>query len=195
VYQNKIFRLALSLCFLLLGCSSASRDETPDKFTGDIDTPIPTLQAGTPEPLCPRNSTYQVWLKQLNTPISECKLYFYVAFLDNEGDEKWLQIIVQPNNPFTFYDNGIVDYASINQIKPYWYRWVIKDEQGQVQRTWLAYFIKGRDGLYHTIISQPEQDWHNSFLEIFFEDINNDHVREDVTYEIVVGDFLEKVHP
>jgi hypothetical protein len=160
-----------------------------------IDTPTPTLQAGTPEPLCPRNSTYQVRLNQLNTPISECKLYFYVAFLDNTGDERWLQVIVQPNNPFTFYDNGIVDYASINQIKPYWYHWVIKDEQGQVQRAWLAYFIKGRDGLYHTIISQPEKDWHNSFLEIFFEDINNDHVREDVTYKIVVGDFLEKVHP
>jgi hypothetical protein len=35
VYQNKIFSLALSLCFLLLGCSSVSRDETPDKFAGD----------------------------------------------------------------------------------------------------------------------------------------------------------------
>jgi len=194
LYRNKISRLALGLCLIMLGCSPIAKDKLPEVAT-EVAFPTATMQIGTPEPLCPRNSTYQVGLNELNTPISQCKLYFYVVFLVNNPNERWLQVIVQPNKPFTFTENGFVDQANLNQLKPYWYRWVIKNAQGQVERAWLAYFIKGRGGLYHTIVTQPEQDWHNSFLEIFFEDINNDGVREDVTYEIAVGDFLSKVIP
>ena len=78
-----------------------------------------------------------------------------------------------------------------DQILPYWYRWTIRNEQGQVERAWLAYFIKNRDGIYHTIVTQPDQDWQKSFIEVYFEDVNGDGVREDVTYEIAVKDFLE----
>ena len=180
----------------MVGCSPnpASIDKTPEVAT-EINSPTATMQLGTPEPLCEWNSIYQVGLNELNTPISQCKLYFYVVFLVNNPNERWFQVIIQPNKPFTFTDNGFVDRATMNQITPYWYRWVIKDSQGQVERAWLAYFIKGRDGLYHTIVTQSEQDWRNSFLEIFIEDVNNDGVREDVTYEIAVGDFLSKVTP
>ena len=194
MFQNRISRLVLGLCLIMLGCSPITKDKLPE-VAPEIDSPTATMQTGTPEPLCELNSTYQVRLNELNTPVSQCNLYFYVVFLDDHPNERYLQIIIQPNKPFTFYENGIVDYASINQITPYWYRWVIKNAEGQIDRAWLAYFMKGRDGLYHTIITQSEQDWHNSFLEIFFEDVNNDGVREDVTYEIVVGDFLAKVHP
>lgn len=178
----------------MIGCSPVSRDKLPEAKI-EIDSPTATMQIGTPEPLCERNSSYQVGLNEFNTPISECKLYFYVVFLVNNPNERYFQVIIQPNKPFTFTDNGFVDRATMHQITPYWYRWEIKNAQGQVERAWLAYFMKGRDGLYHTIITQPEQDWHNSFLEIFFEDVNNDGVREDVTYEIAVGDFLSKVIP
>jgi hypothetical protein len=192
VHQNKMSRLALGLCLILLGCSPVSKSE----IETEIDIPIPTvtMQAGTPEPLCALGSKYRVGFAEFNTPVSQCNLYFYVDFRVYTY-EKFFRIIIQPNKPFTFTKDGYVDLSTINQIKPYHYRWTIKNTQGQVERAWLAYFIKNRDGTYHTIITQPEQDWKNSVLEIYFEDVNNDGVREDVTYEIVVGDFLTKLAP
>ena len=193
MHLNKSFCLILVLSLFTLGCNSTSATKTPDELLDDVDTPTPTLQIGTPQPLCTINSSYQVGLNDLNKPISECNLYFHVVFPIADPDERYFQVIIQPDKPFTFYDNGIVDFSNINQITPYWYRWVIKNQQGQVERAWLAYFMRGRDGLYHTIVSQSEQDWQNSYLEIFFEDVNKDGVREDVTYEIIVGEFLSKV--
>jgi hypothetical protein len=194
VHQNNLPQLALGLCLLLIGCSPISKDDLP-KVAIETYPPTSTMQVGTPEPLCPRNSMYRIGFAELNTPISQCNLYFYVGFVFNDSDEKCFQVIIQPNKPFTFLENGYVDQTNMKQITPYWYRWVIKDAQGQVERTWLAYFIQNRDHLYHTVVTQPEQDWRNSFLEIYFEDVNNDGVREDVTFEIAVGDFLSKSSP
>jgi hypothetical protein len=182
----------LGLSLFTLGCNSTSATQTPNELLDDVDIPTPTLQIGTPEPLCPLNSKYQVGIKEFNTAVSQCNLYFYVDFRLYTY-EKYFRVIIQPNKPFTFYEDGGIDLSAINQIKPYWYRWTIRDSQGQIEKAWLAYFLKGRDGTYHTVITQSEEDWKNSVLEIYFEDVNNDGVREDVTYEIIVGDFLEKL--
>jgi hypothetical protein len=39
-------------------------------------------------------------------------------------------------------------------------------------------------------VSQPPDEWSESYLEIYFEDINNDGVDEDVTYEVPLVQFL-----
>ncbi len=191
---NKLFCLVLGLSLFTLGCNSTSAPKTPNGLPDDGDISTPTLQIGTPEPLCPLNSKYQVGIKEFNAPISQCNLYFYVDFR-LYTHEKYFRVIIQPNKPFTFYEDGGIDLSAISQIKPYWYRWTIKDSEGQIEKAWLAYFIKSRDGTYHTIITQSEEDWKNSVLEIYFEDVNNDGTREDVTYEVIVGDFLQKLAP
>jgi hypothetical protein len=178
----------------MFGCNPAVIGESLEIAT-ETAIPTATMPVGTPEPLCPRNSTYRVGFADLNTPISQCQLYFYAHFIIEDTNEKYFQIIIQPNRPIGFHENGLVDYSTVNQITPYWYRWVIKDSNGQVEQAWLAYFLENRDGLYHTIISQSEQDWQNSFLEIFIEDVNNDHVREDVTFEIAVGEIPKEREP
>ena len=76
------------------------------------------------------------------------------------------------------------------QVLPYWYRWVVRDPNGAQRRAWLAHFIEGRDGLYHTIVSQPEEEWSASHLEIYFEDVNDDGVDEDVIYEVPIAPYL-----
>ena len=73
---------------------------------------------------------------------------------------------------------------------PCWYRWLIRGANGDLQRAWLAYFLRGRDGLYHTIVSQPRDEWASSYLELYFEDVNNDGAAEDVTFEIPLREFL-----
>jgi hypothetical protein len=74
----------------------------------------------------------------------------------------------------------------------YHYRWIVLDESGKELRTWLAYFLKNRDSTYHTVVKQPHDDWEKSVLEVYFEDVNADGAREDVTYRLMLGDILKK---
>ena len=188
---SQISRFILSLFLLLtVGCSSTSSNKVPG-----VNSSTATIPSGTPEPLCPHKSTYQVGLADLNKPISPCNLYFYVHF-NGDATQKSFQVTITLNQPFPI--NGEfseTNQALINQIKPYSYLWTIKNAQGEIERAWLAFFIKNRDGSRFTIVTQPEQDWRNSFLEIYIEDVNADDVREDVTYELAVGDFLSQKAP
>jgi len=40
------------------------------------------------------------------------------------------------------------------------------------------------------VVTQPQDEWLASYLEIFFEDVNDDGAREDVTYEVPLAQFL-----
>jgi hypothetical protein len=114
-------------------------------------------------------------------------MYFYVRFISSEPEEKWLQIVIQRAQPITIEEG----YPSPSeQILPDRYRWVVRQPNGELQRAWLAYFIRGRDGLYHTVVSQPEDEWSASYLEIYFEDVNSDGAHEDVIYELPLALFL-----
>ncbi|HLE03890.1 MAG TPA: hypothetical protein VI729_04665 [Anaerolineales bacterium] len=123
----------------------------------------------------------------INRPISRCSMYFSVRFISSEPEEKWLQVVIQRAQPITIEEG----YPSPSaQVLPYWYRWVVRDPNGAQRRAWLAHFIEGRDGLYHTIVSQPEEEWSASHLEIYFEDVNDDGVDEDVIYEVPIAPYL-----
>ncbi len=155
----------------------------------EIDLPTPTMMPSEAEQqaLCPPKTRYIIEPVDINRPISECRMYFYVRFIKSDTEEKWFQLVIQRGQPITVEDGYPIPSE---QVFPYWYRWVVRGTNGDLHRAWLAYFIRGRDGLYHTIVSQPPDEWPESYLEIYFEDINNDGVDEDVTFEVPLVQFL-----
>jgi hypothetical protein len=154
---------------------------------GQPSTQTAASHSAEPQPLCALKSRYTVEPNNMNKPISTCSMYFYVRFISSEAEEKWLQIVIQRAQPVPIEEG----YPSPSaQILPYWYRWVVRDPNGGQQRAWLAHFIERRDGLYHTIVTQPEEEWFSSHLEIYFEDVNGDGVDEDVIYEVPIAPFL-----
>ena len=153
----------------------------------ETSTPTATYHAVELQPLCNPNSRYIVQPPDMNQPISTCSMYFYVRFIISEPEEKWLQVVIQRAHPITI-EEGYPDPGA--QVLPYSYRWVVRDPNGDQRRAWLAHFIEGRDGLYHTIVSQPGEEWSASHLEIYFEDVNGDGVDEDVIYEVPIAPLL-----
>lgn len=130
------------------------------------------------KPLCEPYSRYSV--TQLNAPVSPCDLFFFVDRVAG-GRESRLRVVIERGAPIPIRDG---QPYSIGGLRPYWYRWVVLDERGAIERSWLAHFQQNRDGVYHTIVDLPEMDWQRSRLEIYFEDVNGDGVREDVTFDL-----------
>ena len=137
------------------------------------------------EPLCKRFSRYLV--DRANEPISPCRLFFFAERNPHSPRELYFRVIIKRGQPITMAHGETV---SDGDLKPYFYRWVILDSKGAVERAWLAEFIKNRDGLRHTIVKLTDEDWRRSRLEIYFEDVDGDGEREDVTYELNVPNFL-----
>jgi hypothetical protein len=142
--------------------------------------------------MCPRDSRYVIELADINQPISECAMYFYIGFIEWGSPEKTLQVVIQRAQPIPV-ENG---YPSpVDQVLPSLYRWVVRGTNGNLERAWFSGFIRGRDGLYHTVVTQSQDEWLASYLEIFFEDVNDDGAREDVTYEVPLAQFLPTKTP
>ena len=147
-------------------------------------------------PLCKPWSQYYVGESDLNKSVSPCDLYFaaHETFSDHSNGEKWFRLMIRRGKPFDLDTYG-KPTASQDQLQPYYYKWLVLDDKGKVVRSWLAYFIKNRDYSYHTTIRQPPEDWDNSVLEVYFEDVNGDGVREDVTYKLRVGEIVKVGNP
>lgn len=138
--------------------------------------------AGAPgKPLCKQFSTFQI--DRLNQPISPCNLYFYADRISHHPRESYFRVVIRRGLPVAFV-NG--EPSSDGALQPYWYRWVVVDADGKVERSWLAYFMRNRDGTYHTIVKLSDDEWKRSRLEIYFEDVDDDGVREDVTYVLPI---------
>ena len=148
-----------------------------------------------PPPLCKPRSKYSVGKADLNKSVSPCDLYFTATetFSFPHKMERFYRVMIRRGKPFKLdeYGRAIAPISPQDQLRPYYYKWIVLDDNGTVVRSWLAYFIKNRDYSYHTVIRQPQKDWDNSVLEIYFEDVNGDGVREDVTYVLRVGEILK----
>jgi hypothetical protein len=133
---------------------------------------------------------YRITKAELNKPISEYKVYFYIDshFL---GSEDYFRVVARHDKPIEFSDEWHNPLPK-GQIIAYSYRWHLLDEEGKSEKWWLAHFYENRDGTYNTIVRLPKEDLSRSMLEVYFEDIDGDGKREDVTFLIKVPDFLEK---
>jgi hypothetical protein len=142
-----------------------------------------------PPPLCERFAEYFVGRDDLNKAISPCDIYIYADAHSPAADERYFRVVIRRGNPVEFDEYGS-PFAPKDQLQPYHYKWIVLGEDGQPIRSWLAYFLRNRDGTYHTVIRMPGEEWAASRLEIYFEDVNADGSREDVTYVLAVGDIL-----
>jgi len=133
---------------------------------------------------------YLISKAKINKPISPYKVYFYVDSHLVDGED-WFRVIARHGKPIEFTDEDHNPMPK-GQILAYFYRWHLLDEEGKSEKSWLAHFYENRDGTYNTIVRLPKEDLSRSLLEVYFEDIDGDGKREDVTFLIKVPDFLEK---
>ena len=138
-----------------------------------------SIAASSAQPLCKRFSTFAV--TRLNEPVSPCKLYFYADRFAHNERESYFRVIVQRDKAITLEDG---EPRSEGGLQPYSYRWVILDAGGHVERSWLAHFLRNGDGQFHTVVKLSDDEWQRSRLDLYFEDVNGDGAREDVTYEL-----------
>jgi hypothetical protein len=178
--------LWIVLC--LIGCGTIqTADNTATAQPSTAPAVVSSHPPATPVPLCPRAASSVVHKDDINHALSACQIYFYIDFPDKVGDEKYIRVFARHASPIEFTDG---EPEAADQVVPYWYKWSVFDNNGQLVRSWLAYFLENRDGTYHTVISQSEADWQHSTLEVYFADINGDGVDEDVTYTIRMKEFL-----
>jgi len=144
-----------------------------------------------PRPLCKRFSQYVVRKADLNRAVSPCRVHIHADASVNRPTEKHFRVVVRRCRPVDLDEWGH-PVAPRDQLRPYHYKWLVLDESGKVTRSWLAYFLRNRDGTYHTVVSLPPDEWRASVLDVYFEDVNGDGVREDVTYRLMVGDILKE---
>jgi hypothetical protein len=179
IKTREIF-LVVCLCILISACNPSTINS---RFG------LSPTQTSTPEPLCEQMSKYRVGIAELNKPVSKCNLYFYVVTENLEDGEKIIYVLVQPDKPFEFDEKGFLKSFSMRTIQPTSYKWSIKNRNGETERSWYSQFFNDRVSDY-SLITLPDEDWKNSFIDVFFEDINYDRTDENVTYTIAVGEFL-----
>ncbi len=191
----------VSVFLLLAGCSGADNPMT-GVASGPARAAMPVTGLGnkmqnqvksnnteTRPPLCKRFSEYTVGKPDLNKSISPCRLYFFADTILSHDGEKYFRLVVRKGAAIRLNGIGGIDNPE-NQLHPYLYRWKVLDAKGKESRGWLAFFLRNRDGTYHTIVNLPPDEWRRSVLEVYFEDVDGDGVREDVTFRVLVGDIL-----
>jgi hypothetical protein len=195
----------LILVFSVAGCShSEEQPIEPGNIpatvgsaqdNGHTPSPAESNQRESPKPLCKRFSQYTVKGADLNKSVSPCDLYFYAddAMHGLLGNEKYFRVIIRRGKPVQLSEGGATRAEPVawgDQLQPYWYKWTILDDKGKTIRSWLAHFLKNRDGNYHTVVDLPPDEWNRSILEVYFEDVDGDEVPEHVTFKLMVGDIL-----
>jgi hypothetical protein len=199
-----MLRIAI-LTVLALSVTGCFRPEEPAADSRDNSTPARSVQsdehsagmskstASKPrKPLCKPFSEYTVGRDDLNKSVSPCDLYFYAddALGRLPSNEKYFRVVVRRGSPIELNHGAPV--SPNDQLRPYHYNWTVLDDKGKPVRSWLAYFLRNRDGNYHTVVTLPREEWNRSVLEVYFEDIDGDGEREDVTFKLMVGEILKR---
>ncbi len=134
-----------------------------------------------------RFSRFKLSRGDLNTPVSPWNIYIQVFTVDNEY-EQIISCVVLRGMPVSNSPRQMQSQLE-KQLIPYSYTWSISVDDGTVTRKWLAGFIKNRDGVYHTIVKLPLDELKRSSLSLYFEDIDGDGLRDDITFTIEMSDF------
>lgn len=134
---------------------------------------------------------YSVKKEDLNTPVSKYKAYFYVQTSGNQTERK-LSLIVTVGRPSTRHTK--TNQKQSGQVTPYMTYWQIRDDDGSVKRQWEPHFrnrtrSRPGDDYLTTIYSLPEPDLKQSHLLLYFEDIDGDGKRDDVTFDLDMTGF------
>ena len=116
----------------------------------------------------------------LNKPIAPYNLYVDISTHGDER-ERTIQVIVLHGEPIGTADEKLQEQLK-HQILPHLYKWK------QLRRSWLAGFLKNKDGTYHTIVGMPVEEIKGSTLSLYIVDANKDGVRDDLTIEIDLSD-------
>ena len=170
-----LFLLLLSLAWMIDGPPANATNDSSGSATPYLDIPSSNGPGTGREPLCKPFSEYTVGKADLNKSISPCDLHFDADFFFESGNEKYLRLTIRRGE---------------DQLQPYSYTWKVLNTRGEEARSWLATFVENRDGTYHTIVKLPPDEWNRSILDVYFEDVDGDGVREDVTYRVLVGEIL-----
>jgi len=129
---------------------------------------------------------YSVPRSRLGHAVSPYEIYIDASICKGTyAGEKWLRVVIQRHTRLPLQGAPFWE----TQVRPYWYRWQLRDSSGNVTHERLAQFLENRDGTYHTVIKLPAEDLKRSFLQLYFEYADSDPNRDDVTYELDLRDY------
>lgn len=155
---------------------------------------------------------YLVSRKDLNRPISPFRIYVDVETSGHIRDRS-IMVVVLRGEPVPAYSEKDFFPKLRKQLVPYSYTWhVLKpglpkedlqaDAQGRLrpgynvrseydfaERRWLASFMRNRDNTYHTIVKLPEDELRRSRLHIYFQDVDGDGERDEITFVVDMSEF------
>lgn len=182
-------------------------------FSTIVSAQINNLESEYSPPFSPGNEfssfekkRFKISQTDFDKPVSDFNLYFHIESKPSSGLSPMLDLIITRNRPCTDIqglatstnlvenrlDENTVRFVNSGQITPYMVLWQIRDQNGKVIRQWEPDF---RDRLrcdgdkhFKTVYSLPENDLKNSFLLVYFEDIDDDKIRDDVVFEIDIRD-------
>ena len=134
-----------------------------------------------------RFSHFKLSRRDLNAPVSPWNIFIQVFTVGDEY-ERTISCVVMKGMPVS-KDSSEMQSQMEKQLIPYSYTWSTSASDGTVTRKWLAGFIRNRDGVYHTIVKLPSDELKRSSLSLYFEDIDGDGLRDDITFTIDMSDF------
>lgn len=134
-----------------------------------------------------RFSNFKLSRGDLNRPVSPWNIYIQIFTVGDEH-ERTVSCVVMRGMPVS-EDSRHMQSQMEKQLIPYSYTWSTSAGDGTVTRKWLAGFIRNRDGVYHTIVKLPSDELKRSSLSLYFEDIDGDGLRDDITFNINMSDF------
>lgn len=136
-----------------------------------------------------RFSTFAISRKDLNKPISPYRIFINFATSGGlHGGPRMVRCTILRGEPLTDREEDNVRLLE-KQLIPYSYTWKVSGSDGRVLRQWLCHFLQNRDLSYHTLIQLPEAELSRSQLEIYFEDLDGDGKRDDITFTIDLSKF------
>lgn len=138
------------------------------------------------DPLPKRFARIEVRRHQLNTLLPPYNICIEIS-TGGPRTMKYIRCVVLRGE---IYDRNATDYRQIRkQLIPYSYTWKVMSESNTVVRSWPCAFFQNRDFVYGTEIRLPLDEFPRSVLEIYFEDIDGDGQREDVTFVVDMSEF------
>ncbi len=134
---------------------------------------------------------YTVTKSELNKPVSPHKVHFYVQTSGNQTERK-LSLIATVGRPSTRHTG--TKKKQPGQVKPYMALWQIRNADGSVQRQWEPSFRNRTrsapgDEYMTTIFALHESELKRSHLLLYFEDVDGDGTRDDVTFDVDMSNF------
>ncbi len=84
---------------------------------------------------------------------------------------------------------GTFDQSQGNrQIRPDSYTWYVEGYGGGIAHEWLAHFVDSY-GIYHTTVKLPREAFSRSWLQVYFDNLDNVGGYERIAFQLDMSEY------